>query len=71
MTGLSPAMMGALVGAVFGLVNFFALRMLAERLGDQPAALGYRRGTLIMVVAWADLALLTVIGYFVGPLVLS
>ena len=65
-------MMGALVGVVLGLANFVVLRMVAERLGAKPGASGQRGGAqVVMAVAWADLALLPVIGYLVGPMVLS
>jgi len=69
---MSPAGMGAAAGAVFGLVNYAALRGVAAHIEQKPGDKSKRASTarIIHGVAVADLVLFPVAGYFIGPLVL-
>ncbi len=66
---MSPTLIGALIGAVLGLVNFGVLRAVAARMDAakpatvQSASQGRR---IITLVAWADLLIFPLVGAFAG-----
>ena len=69
---MSPNLVGAVFGLVVGLLGFFHIRFAAARVeskgvGPEPVA----TAKVLRVVAVADLILMVVIGYFVGPMIVS
>ena len=69
---LTPAQIGLLAGAVFGLVNFAILRSVAARSEGMSPTPEKRRGAgIIRLVAWIDLIVFPLVGYFVAPMVLE
>jgi len=65
---VSAAQIGGIVGAVVGLANFVWLRGLAERLARDGSEAG-SRANIIRLVAIADMVVMPVLGYLLGPLV--
>lgn len=65
---MSSALAGGIVGLVFGLLQFFALSKVADRLALDPKSANTAR--IIRAVTWFDLLLFPIIGYFLGPIVL-
>lgn len=69
---LSPAMIGALVGAVIGLLFYASLRALAARIETmKDAADPKTTAKALRIAAIADLVIFPVAGFFVGPIVLQ
>lgn len=74
MSGLSPALLGGLIGLVFGIVGFLALRRAADKIDERSAAdgpVGGQQSTTAKIVRLAalfDLVFFPALGYFVGPL---
>ena len=71
---MTPAQIGGMAGAAFGLVGFAALRFVADRIDTEHAASGRDKPAhtnIIRLIAVAEIVVLTVVGYFVGPLVLG
>ena len=69
--GISAELLGALFGLALGLVNFVILLRVAdatERAAKRPG--GSDGARILRYVAWADLAVFPLIGYYVGPLAL-
>jgi hypothetical protein len=67
-------MIGGVVGAVLGLAGLVAMRFIAARIESkaQPGdARSASTANLMRTIAIADLIILTLVGYFVGPLVLG
>ena len=69
---MSPAMTGALAGAVLGLIGFAILRRAADaveqaRRGNNPR----RTAGFLRTVALVDLLLLPTVGYYTGPSVIG
>lgn len=69
---MSPNMIGALVGCIVGLAGFVFIRFAASRVeskgvGPEPS----KTAGILRIVAFVDLVLFTVIGYFVGPMIVS
>jgi len=69
---LSPAMIGALAGAVLGVIGFISLRVMATRIenmkeGNDPKT----AANVLRIAALGDLILFPVVGYFIGPMVLN
>jgi hypothetical protein len=68
---MSPAIAGALVGAALGLANLIVLSRLAESIELKAKSAEQKgRAGIVRAVAWADLLVFPVVGYFVGPMVL-
>ncbi|MEQ8825619.1 MAG: hypothetical protein RIC14_14730 [Filomicrobium sp.] len=68
---MSNAMIGALVGAVLGLVAYGAIRSVAAKLDQDGSPEKKRTADLFRMVALADLLAFPIAGYFVGPVVLN
>ncbi len=69
---LSPAMLGALVGAVLGLIGFASLRAVAARIENMKGANDPKTAAKVLrIAAIGDLILFPIVGFFVGPLVLN
>ena len=69
---MTPHVIGAIVGFVVGLMGFLFIRLAAYRVetegvGPEPA----KTAGMLRIVAVADLVLFTVLGYFVGPMIVS
>ncbi|MFN3869258.1 MAG: hypothetical protein ACK4MF_09355 [Hyphomicrobiaceae bacterium] len=69
---MSNELIGLIAGGAFGFANFVVLRWLADRMQSQhrgsaelPAARALR------MVAWVDLIVFPLVGYFVAPIVLG
>lgn len=67
---MNPEMLGALAGGAFGLVNFGVLKWVADRMETEQRTAN-QTPRLIRTVAWMDLIVFPLVGYFVGPLVLA
>ena len=69
---MSPNLIGAIVGFIVGFMGFLFIRLAAARVESkgvtpEPA----KAARMLRMVAIADLALFTVLGYFVGPMILT
>lgn len=69
---MSSNVLGAIVGFVVGLMGFLFIRLAASRVeskgvGPEPA----KTAAILRTVAVVDLALFTVLGYFVGPMIVA
>lgn len=69
---MSPNVIGAIVGFVVGFMGFLFIRVAASRVeskgvGPEPA----KTAGILRTVAIVDLAVFTVLGYFVGPMIVS
>lgn len=69
---MSPHVIGAIVGFVVGLMGFLFIRLAAYRVetkgvGPEPV----KTAGMLRIVAIADLVLFTVLGFFVGPMIVS
>ncbi|MBU1213133.1 MAG: hypothetical protein KJ587_17960 [Alphaproteobacteria bacterium] len=69
---LSPAMLGALVGAILGLIGFVSLRAVADRVETMKGTNDPKTAAQVLrIAAIGDLIIFPVVGFFVGPLLLS
>ena len=69
---MSIEMYGAVIGAVLGLVNFFLLQKVADNMAlSAKTASGPQAWRILKMVAWFDLVLFPVLGYFLAPLAVS
>lgn len=67
---MSPALIGAIVGAVFGLMGYASLRAIAARLDGFGATPEKRRTAgILRMVAITDLILFPIVGYVAGPMI--
>ncbi len=69
---MSPNMVGAFVGLVVGFAGFVFLRLAAANVekkgvGPEPS----KTAGILRMVALFDLIFFVVIGYFVGPMIVS
>lgn len=69
---LSPAMIGALVGAVLGIIGYISLRSVADRIENLKGTNDPKTAAKVLrIAALGDLIIFPVVGYLVGPMVLS
>ena len=69
---MSPNLVGALVGFIVGLMGFLFIRLAASRVESKGVtAEPQKAAQMLRLVAVVDLILFTVIGYFVGPMIVS
>ncbi len=69
---MSPAMTGAAIGAVFGVGNFAILRWMADKAqGPVPTEDTRRRAGILRLASLVELVTFPVLGYVLGPMVLS
>jgi predicted PurR-regulated permease PerM len=69
---MNPAMTGALLGFAVGFIGFVMLRIVANRIEKVGAtAEPAKTASVMRMVALADWLIFTVIGFVVGPMVLS
>ncbi|MCH9806434.1 MAG: hypothetical protein K0U74_01760 [Alphaproteobacteria bacterium] len=69
---MSPAMIGALVGAVLGVAGFISLRMVADRVeASKDATDPKTAASVLRIAAIGDLVIFPVVGYFVGPMLIN
>ena len=69
---MNASMAGALIGFVIGLSGFFTLRFVAHRIEqtqEQPTAT--QAANILRYAAIADVVIFTVLGYFVGPMMMN
>ncbi len=70
MFGLSPEVLGMLVGLGVGLISLVLLRGLAEHIEERAKTEDqHQSARLLRTVAVVDVFLFVVFGYFVGPMV--
>ena len=70
MSLLSPAMIGALIGAIFGITGYIALRVLADRVENMRDAENPKTSARVLrIAALIDLVIFPVAGFIVGPIV--
>ncbi len=71
---MSPEIIGVLAGALLGIVSLFILRTVADSIeskntGVSPKQAEQRKvADLIRSIAWLDIVIFAVVGYFVGPM---
>ena len=66
------ATIGLLAGGAFGLANFIVLRWFADRMQTQQrASAELPAARALRLVAWVDLIVFPIVGYFVAPIVLG
>ena len=66
---MSLAVIGGLVGGAFGLINFALLQNIAKSVALKESTEGKSRAAEILRwVAWADLIIFPLVGYYVGPM---
>ncbi|MGI9480500.1 MAG: hypothetical protein ACR2PI_27670 [Hyphomicrobiaceae bacterium] len=69
---MSPNLIGAIIGFIVGFMGFLFIRVAASRVeskgvGPEPE----KTAGILRTVAIVDLAVFTVLGYFVGPMIVS
>ena len=69
---MSPNMVGALVGLAVGLIGYMYLRLAASRVesngvGPEPE----KTAKVLRTIAFVDLVVFVIAGYFVGPMIVS
>ena len=69
---MSPQLVGAIVGFVVGLMGFVFIRVAASRVeskgvGPEPS----KTAGILRTVAFIDLIVFTVVGYFIGPMIVT
>ena len=68
----SPAMLGALAGAVLGLIGFVSLRAVADRIETMQGTNEPKTAAQVLrIAALGDLILFPVVGFIVGPMLLN
>ncbi len=66
---MNVALIGGMVGAVLGFVNFAVLQNVAKKLELEADAQTNSRGAKVMrIAAWADLVIFPLVGFYVGSL---
>lgn len=69
---LSPAMIGALVGAVLGILGYISLRSVADRIEHMKGTNDPQTAAKVLrIAALGDLVIFPVVGFFVGPMLLN
>ncbi len=74
---LDPSILGVLFGAGLGIISFVIIQMVATKVetspGDQNQTQSDKRkiAQLLRSIAWLDIVIFAVVGYFVGPLIIS
>ena len=69
---MSTELIGLLAGGAFGLVNFVVLRWIADRMqSQQRGSVELPAARALRMVAWVDLIVFPLVGYFVAPMVLG
>ena len=69
---MSPSIAGAVVGFIVGMMGFLFIRLAAARVESKGVTAEPQKAARILrMVALADLILFTVIGFFVGPMIVS
>ncbi|MBU2581062.1 MAG: hypothetical protein KJ622_05020 [Alphaproteobacteria bacterium] len=69
---LSPAMLGALVGAGLGMIGFLTLRAVADRIENMKGGNDPKTAAKVLrIAALGDLIIFPVVGFFVGPMLLN
>ena len=72
MSPLSPALAGALIGAVIGIAGYIGLRALANRIETMPDAKDPQTSAkAIRIAALIDLVIFPVAGFVVGPMLVK
>lgn len=66
---MSPTLIGAIAGGIFGLVNFILLQSVAKKVEEAPEKTQGANGPkFLRVAAWADLIIFPLIGAYVAPM---
>jgi hypothetical protein len=68
---MSPHLIGAAAGAAVGLASGFFIRSIADKIEREKGEAGRSSVTFLRMIALIDIILLTLMGAFVGPLVLG
>ncbi len=72
MSPLSPALAGALIGAVIGISSYIGLRVLADRIETMRDAKDPQNSArAIRIAALIDLVISPVAGFVVGPMLVK
>ena len=69
---MSPNMIGGIIGLIVGFMGFVVIRMVAARVESQRiGAEPQQAAKILRWVAAIDMIIFTVVGYFVGPMIVS
>ena len=68
---IEPAILGALIGLVFGIVDFVLLGYVARKRGEQRPAERLGSNLALTVARVSQLIMFPVIGWFAGPVIAS
>ncbi len=69
---MTSSTIGLLAGAVLGLLNYGLLRLVAQHVETNGTSADQRRAaSVIRVVAFVELMLLPIAGFYLGPVVLG
>ncbi|MEL6373951.1 MAG: hypothetical protein AAFR04_08270 [Pseudomonadota bacterium] len=68
---MSVGLYGAMAGFVFGVVNFFILRNVARAVENQRTETSAKTAKVLNIVAWIDIVVFAIAGYFLAPLVVG
>ncbi len=68
---MSPELTGAIFGAALGLLGYITLNWVAGRIEHERGADGKRVASILRFAGIADFIILTLLGAYLGPIVLS
>ena len=68
---MTPELTGALVGGMLGLLGYAMLNWVAGKIEHERGAEGKRTASILRYAGIADFIILTLLGGYLGPIVLS
>lgn len=69
---MSPEWTGAGAGLLFGVISYITLATVADKMAqDRGDAEKQRHAKILKMVARFEILLFTIVGYFVGPMILQ
>ena len=72
MSPFTPALTGALIGAIIGIGSYIGLRVLANRVENMRDAENPKTSARVLrIAALADLVLFPVVGFVIGPILVK
>ena len=68
---MTPELTGAIFGGILGLLGYATLNWVAGRIEHERGAEGKKAASILRFAGIADFVILTLLGAYLGPIVLS